>query len=60
MQDVSTKPAEESQGVRCPKCNCADCKVDRTKHVPKGTLRYRTCRSCGKRFTSYERIGAAR
>ena len=45
-----------TDGVRCPKCNCADTRVGYTRHRSGGVnLRSRTCRNCGRTFPTYER-----
>jgi len=43
-------------GVRCPKCNCADTRVNYTRHRAGAmNLRSRKCRNCGRVFPTYER-----
>lgn len=43
-------------GVRCPRCACRHCPTNRTKHTQRTTIRYRTCRHCGKDFVTRETI----
>ena len=47
----------EDHGVRCPKCNCADTRVFRTRHsIGARNQRRRRCRNCGHEFSTYERV----
>jgi transcriptional regulator NrdR family protein len=50
MSEANDKPA----GFRCPGCNCAELRIVRTMKVPRGVRRYRKCRYCGRRMTTYE------
>jgi len=52
------KPAaEEAVGVCCPSCGCGHAPVRETRKYAGGlTRRYRTCRHCGRRFTTTERV----
>ncbi len=48
-------------GLYCPRCHSRWVPVQRTKHLSHGRiLRYRTCQHCGKRFTTFERIGGSK
>ena len=58
MTDESARkrwpPAESQQGVVCPKCGCAHLPVLNTRRSMSRIVRYRRCRNCGKRVTTYE------
>ena len=41
-------------GLTCPRCGCADLRVCNTRHSLGRIVRYRQCRHCGKRVTTYE------
>ncbi len=45
--------------MRCPFCAYADTKVTDSREADDGIRRRRECLSCGKRFTTYERVQAA-
>ena len=45
--------------MRCPYCAFADTKVTDSREADDGIRRRRECLSCGKRFTTYERVQAA-
>ena len=42
--------------MRCPYCGHTDSKVTNSREAESGVRRRRECRSCGVRFTTYERI----
>lgn len=42
--------------MRCPHCGHSDSKVTDSREVESGIRRRRECRSCGVRFTTYERV----
>ncbi|HXZ99392.1 MAG TPA: transcriptional regulator NrdR [Candidatus Binatia bacterium] len=42
--------------MRCPFCQSADSKVVDSRDTESGVRRRRECLSCGRRFTTYERI----
>ena len=42
--------------MRCPYCGHTDSKVTNSREAESGIRRRRECRSCGVRFTTYERI----
>ena len=42
--------------MRCPYCGHSDSKVTNSREAESGIRRRRECRSCGVRFTTYERI----
>ncbi|MGI8847496.1 MAG: transcriptional regulator NrdR [Candidatus Dormibacteria bacterium] len=44
--------------MRCPFCTAVDSKVVDSRDTESGIRRRRECLSCGKRFTTYERIEA--
>jgi hypothetical protein len=49
---------EDDHGVRCPKCNCPDTRVQYTRHsIGERNHRRRRCRHCGHEFSTYERVG---
>jgi len=47
-------PTTGAVGVVCPKCGCAHLHVLNTRHSMGRIVRYRECRHCGKRITTYE------
>jgi hypothetical protein len=47
-------PADNTRGVVCRKCGCADLRVLNTRYSMGRIVRYRQCRNCGKRVTTYE------
>ncbi len=47
-------PKESPKGVVCPRCGCADLRVRNTRYAVGRIVRYRQCRHCGKRITTYE------
>lgn len=48
-------PSSDSQrGVVCSRCGCADLRVRNTRYSRGRIVRYRECRHCGKRITTYE------
>jgi Zn ribbon nucleic-acid-binding protein len=52
-----TRDAERaSGGMKCPKCDCRDTRVIKTRHNVDGTetSRRRVCRNCGHRLTTVE------
>ena len=54
--DYKGDGTQEAIGVRCPSCNCADTRVDYTRHrAARTNMRKRICRACGREFTTYER-----
>jgi len=58
MDDTATRkkwPAEDCRsGVVCPRCGCADLRVRNTRYSMGRIVRYRECRHCGRRLTTYE------
>jgi len=48
--------------VRCPSCNQDDTRVIDSRDLDEASAirRRRECSSCGSRFTTYERVEAAR
>lgn len=52
----TTPTTPEQLGICCPKCGCADLRVTRTMRVRRGIRRYRTCRHCGWRMVSNEKL----
>ena len=46
--------------MQCPYCDSPDHRVIDTRESGNGIRRRRECRSCGERFTTYERIAHAR
>lgn len=63
-------PESQADGIRCPKCRCADLRdparwtpgdvpeweVRKTVRVPHAIRRYRVCRNCGRRVRTREVI----
>ncbi|MCL2701949.1 MAG: hypothetical protein FWE88_09715 [Phycisphaerae bacterium] len=47
-------PPDNTLGVVCSRCGCADLRVETTRDAPGKIIRYRLCRHCGKRITTYE------
>jgi hypothetical protein len=47
-------PEDSGQGVLCPRCGCADLRVRNTRYSMGRIVRYRECRHCGRRVTTYE------
>ena len=47
-------PRDRPVGLVCPKCGCADLRVLNTRYVMGRIVRYRLCRHCGRRVTTYE------
>ena len=47
-------PVSKGRGVVCPKCGCGHLRVLNTRHSMGRIVRYRECRHCGKRVTTYE------
>lgn len=41
-------------GIICPKCGCKQVRVDTTRRVVAGVVRYRECRVCGTRWRTDE------
>lgn len=44
----------EARGVVCPRCGCAHLPVLNTRRSLGRIVRYRQCRHCGRRVTTYE------
>jgi len=57
-----TRPADnpsQKRGLACPRCGCAHFRVLYTRAALNGRImRRRECRYCGRRVTTYERVGA--
>ncbi len=47
-------PKDRPVGLVCPRCGCADLRVETTRCTPGRIVRYRLCRHCGRRVTTYE------
>lgn len=43
-------------GLECPDCGCCDLRVYYTRRLAKAIRRVKTCRHCGRRITTTERI----
>ena len=58
MNTVTRKPLkeEEPKGLVCPKCGCRHLLVVYTRPQAGGILRVRSCRHCGKRIVTRERM----
>jgi transcriptional regulator NrdR family protein len=51
--------ASQGKGLACPKCGCRHFEVLYTRATVGGTIRRRrSCRNCGRRVTTTERLGA--
>jgi len=50
----SWPPRGTAIGLTCPRCGCADLRVLNTRSSHGRIVRYRQCRHCGKRVTTYE------
>jgi transcriptional regulator NrdR family protein len=48
--------ATEELGIRCPKCWCKHHSVTSTERIRGRIRRRRTCRNCGNRFVTTEKI----
>jgi len=48
----------EVEMLKCPFCGSTDLRVTDTRDSPKGLRRRRQCKTCGKRFTTYEIVAA--
>ena len=52
------RKSEEQRGLVCAKCGCGHFRVIYTRASWGGRIiRRRECRHCGKRVTTYERVG---
>lgn len=49
LGEMSARAAGRGKAV-CPRCHCADCKIDKTKQQESSTVRYANCRHCGCGF----------
>ena len=47
-------PKDGRLGLVCPRCGCADLPVLNTRYQSGRIKRYRQCRHCGRRVTTYE------
>jgi len=52
-------PKDQPVGLTCPRCGCADLRVNNTRCMPGRIVRYRQCRHCGRKVTTYEVTPAA-
>jgi len=52
-------PKDRPTGLTCPRCGCADLRVLNTRHTMGRIVRYRQCRHCDRRVTSYEVLPSA-
>jgi hypothetical protein len=50
----SWPPKGSPIGLICPRCSCADLRVRNTRYSMGRIVRYRQCRHCGRRVTTYE------
>lgn len=61
---VDARPNEQKAdelGIECPECGCRHFSVLRTRPASKNRLmRRRECRHCGRRITTYEKIGGSK
>lgn len=44
----------DEHGIPCPECGCRHHDTYGTKKIGTRVMRYRECRHCGQRFTTYE------
>ena len=42
------------RGIACPQCGCRDLRVETTRRHDGMIVRYRVCRHCGGRRTTFE------
>jgi len=49
-------PAERAVGLECRSCGCRHFVVDHTRKVNRMIIRYRRCRHCGQRITTWEPV----
>jgi hypothetical protein len=59
IKTLAEYSAEAGNGLRCPKCNCADLRTSYRKPLPNGFRRIRFCRSCGHRIETTEHISGS-
>lgn len=43
-------------GIACPKCGCRDFRVIETSRIKDAMTRRRSCRRCGRRITTREKL----
>lgn len=60
LQQHTDPPQQAPEGVRCPNCNCGHVPVQATRRKAGRIARYRTCRACGRRFVTSERVAGQR
>jgi transcriptional regulator NrdR family protein len=51
-------PVDRARGVTCPRCGCMDLRVLNTRYQHNRIVRYRQCRHCDRRVTTYEVLPA--
>ncbi len=51
---LSELQGKRAQGIRCPKCGCADLRVYWTRPGEGTIRRVRKCRNCGQRVPTFE------
>ena len=57
-EDANARCRDDQRGLVCPKCGCSHFYVVYTRPTWGGRImRRRQCRHCGKRITTWERMG---
>jgi transcriptional regulator NrdR family protein len=54
LAEMAARSAGTGGRLVCPKCNCADLRVDKTKPGYRATFRRRVCRHCGFAFETVQ------
>lgn len=54
---ADAEAAEVADGLICRKCGCGHFRTSNTRAVRGGIKRYKQCRHCGRRTTTFERMG---
>jgi transcriptional regulator NrdR family protein len=54
---MTKEPGERNPGLRCPNCGCQHFHVVYGRRRGDRYMRVKACRHCGRRITTFERIG---
>jgi len=54
LAEMAARSAGTGGRLVCPKCGCADLRVDKTKPGHRATFRRRVCRHCGFAFETVQ------
>jgi hypothetical protein len=52
--DLILADPDAADRLRCPRCDCPESRVYKTRHAAGRVIRQRECRHCGKRFRTVE------